>query len=112
MTDLWNWLVNPTGLTPHGFCLTWAPGLIWTHAIADIVIGLAYFSIPVALSFFVVRRQDLEFRWIVYLFVAFIMACGLTHFLAVYVLWVAAYGIEGIVKAITAVLSVITAALL
>lgn len=112
MTELWNWLVNPTGLTPHGFCLTWAPGLIWTHAISDIIIGTAYFSIPVALSYFVVRRKDLEFRWIVYLFVAFIMACGLTHFMAVYVLWVAAYGAEGLIKAITAILSVATAVLL
>jgi len=112
MTHIWNWLVNPTGLTPHGFCLTWAPGLIWTHAIADIVIGLAYFSIPVALSYFVVRRKDLEFRWIVYLFVGFIMACGLTHFVSVYVLWVAAYGVEGIIKVITAILSVATAFLL
>jgi two-component sensor histidine kinase len=112
MNDVWNWMVNPVGLTPHGYCLTWAPGLIWMHAVADVVIGLAYFSIPVALSYFLARRKDIEFRWIVYLFVGFIMACGLTHFMAVYTLWVAAYGVEGIIKAITAILSVATAVLL
>ena len=112
MSDIWNWLVNPTGLTPHGFCLTWAPGLIWIHAISDIVIGLAYFSIPVALTYFLIRRTDLEFRWMAYLFVGFIMACGMTHFMSVYVLWVAAYGAEGLLKLVTAILSVGTAVLL
>jgi len=112
MNDIWDWLVNPVGLTPHGFCLTWAPGLLWLHALSDIVIGLAYFSIPVALGYFVARRKDLEFRWIVWLFVGFIMACGMTHFMAVYVLWVAAYGAEGLLKFVTAILSVGTAILL
>ena len=46
------WLFNPSGLTPHGFCLLWAPGLIFLHAASDAVIGLAYFSIPLALASF------------------------------------------------------------
>lgn len=109
---MWEWLVNPAGLTPHGFCLLWAPGLIWLHAASDTIIGLAYFSIPLAMGWFALRRPDFQFRWVILLFVAFILACGLTHFLAVYTLWVAAYGIEGLVKVATAILSVATAALL
>jgi two-component sensor histidine kinase len=110
--SLWDWLINPVGLTPHGFCLLWAPGLIWLHAVSDIVIGVAYFSIPLALGYFAQRRTDLEYRWVILLFVGFILACGLTHFMAVYTLWVAAYGIEGIIKVLTALLSVATAVLL
>ncbi|WP_281177172.1 hypothetical protein [Belnapia moabensis] len=34
------WLFDPSGLTPHGSCLIWEPWLIWTHAVADIAIGL------------------------------------------------------------------------
>jgi PAS domain S-box-containing protein len=37
------------------------------------------------------------------------MACGLTHVMSIYTLWVPIYGIEGIVKAVTAVASVFTA---
>lgn len=107
--QLSDWLVYPVNLTPHGYCLLWAPGLIWLHAASDIVIGLAYFSIPLALGWFAHKRKDLEYRGILLLFAAFIIACGLTHFMAVYTLWVAAYGLEGIVKVVTAVLSVITA---
>jgi signal transduction histidine kinase/CheY-like chemotaxis protein len=40
------------------------------------------------------------------------MACGLTHVFSIYTLWVPVYGIEGIVKAITAMASVITAVVL
>lgn len=109
---LWDWLFNPTGLTPHGFCLLWSPGLIWLHAISDAVIGLAYFSIPLALFWFVRRRPDLEFRWMFLLFVGFILACGMTHFMTILTLWVPAYGVEGLVKLVTAVLSVGTAILL
>jgi hypothetical protein len=35
------------------------PGLIWTYALADASIGLAYFSIPLALAM-IVRRTYRE----------------------------------------------------
>jgi two-component sensor histidine kinase len=110
--DLSDWLFNPSGLTPHGFCLLWVPGLIYLHAISDAVIGVAYFSIPLALAAFAARRKDLQYTWVIQLFVAFILACGTTHFMSILTLWVPVYGIEGLIKGITAVLSIATAALL
>jgi len=110
--SIWEWLFNPSGLSAHGFCLVWAPGLITMHAASDAVIGLAYFSIPLALASFTAKRKDLEYSWVVYLFVAFILACGLTHLMSILTLWSPAYGVEGIIKLITAVLSIATAILL
>lgn len=107
-----DWLLNPTGLTPHGFCLSWSPGLVAMHAVSDVIIGLAYFSIPLAIAAFVRRRPDIKYGWVAYLFVAFILACGATHFLAILTLWVPAYGVEGIIKVVTAVLSIATAVIL
>jgi signal transduction histidine kinase len=46
------------------------------------------------------------------LFAIFILACGLTHVMGIFTLWVPAYGWEGLVKAVTAVASVGTAVLL
>jgi signal transduction histidine kinase/CheY-like chemotaxis protein len=110
---MWNSLVrlltDPSGLTPHGFCLLWDPALIWTYAVSDIGIGIAYFTIPLALAIFVQRRRDLMFRPIFWLFVAFILLCGATHWLDVLTLWVPAYGLEAITKAATAVVSLVTA---
>ena len=46
LSALSEWLFNTSGLSPHGFCLLWEPGLIWLYAISDAAIALAYYSIP------------------------------------------------------------------
>lgn len=100
------------GLLPHGICLTWRPELLWLHAVSDAVTALAYYSIPIALLVFAWRRQDLQFRWIFVLFGVFITACGTTHVMGLLTLWVPVYREEGIVKAITALASILTTAVL
>jgi len=102
-------LLGERGLAPHGFCLLWDPALIWTHVIADALIGIAYFSIPIVIARFLTHRRDVAFGWVVWMFAAFIMACGTTHFLSIWTLWHPDYGIEGLVKLFTAVVSVVTA---
>jgi PAS domain S-box-containing protein len=107
-----HWLTETAPLTPHGFCLFWQPGLLWADAISDAAIMLAYFSIPLALLWFVRRRTDLPHRWIAVLFVCFIVACGITHGFSILTLWVPAYGQEAVAKAVTACLSITTAIVL
>jgi signal transduction histidine kinase len=97
---------------PHGFCLLWQPELVWSHVIADGLIAASYFSIPLALVVLTRRRRDLAFSWIFGLFALFIMACGTTHLLAIWNLWNGNYGIEALVKIVTAAASVTTAAML
>ncbi len=109
MIDYFQKLLGARGLAPHGFCLLWDPALIWTHVISDALIGIAYFSIPVALGYFLIRRRDVAFGWVAWLFAAFITACGVTHFLSIWVLWNPDYGPEALVKAVTAAVSVTTA---
>jgi PAS domain S-box-containing protein len=111
-SSVFEWLFDPQGLTPHGFCLLWQPGLIALHAASDLVTGLAYFSIPLALAYAARKRPDLVYAPVLWLFVAFILLCGATHFLGVATLWVPAYGLEAVVMAATAVVSAITAAAL
>jgi signal transduction histidine kinase len=108
-STLSQWLFDSSGLTPHGFCLLWEPGLIWTYAISDTAIGLAYFSIPVALAIIAKRRRDLVFRPLLWLFAAFILLCGTTHWLDLLTLWVPVYWLGGVIKAATAIVSFITA---
>lgn len=75
---------------------------------SDFLTGVAYFSIPVALAVFAVRRTDLQYRWMVGLFMLFIVACGTTHFFGVWVIWNPDYGIQGMLNATTALASVAT----
>ena len=105
-------LLDSDTLSPHGICLLWRPELIWTHVLSDLVIGIAYMSIPLALTYFVSKRRDVSFGWVLWCFVAFILACGTTHFLSIVTLWWPIYGIEGLVKAATALVSIATAAAL
>src|ERR1700704_1748340 len=105
-------LLDSSMFSPHGICLLWEPELIWLHVASDAVIAVAYFSIPFALGIFVSRRRDVEFGWILWAFALFITACGLTHVFSIYTLWVPIYGIEGLVKAATAIASVFTAGML
>ena len=96
----------------HGYCLLWEPGLVWLHVISDIITGIAYYSIPIALFYFIYKRRDLPFLKIFILFAAFIFACGTTHFFSAYTIFVPAYWPEGIVKAITAVVSAVAVVIL
>ncbi|OVA15584.1 Signal transduction response regulator [Macleaya cordata] len=66
-------------------------GGIWTlddilhfQKISDLLIALAYFSIPLELFYFVSCSTVFPFRWILTQFGAFIVLCGLTHFVTVW----------------------------
>ena len=97
---------------PHGYCYLWNSGLMWLHMIADSLIVLAYFAIPLALIQFVRKRRDLPFHWMFVCFGIFMAACGATHAMEVWNLWHGQYWLAGVVKAITAAASVLTAILL
>ncbi|MGY0572940.1 PAS domain S-box protein [Bradyrhizobium sp. RDM12] len=102
-------ILDSSMFSPHGICLLWQPELMWLHVTSDAIIAAAYFSIPFALTILVTKRHDLQFGRVYWAFAIFIIACGLTHLLSIYTLWVPIYGIEGLVKAVTAVASIVTA---
>jgi len=112
MMPVFSGIFSENGLTPHGFCLLWQPGLIWLHVVSDTITAVSYYAIPVALAYFVWKRPDIDFGWMFWMFAGFILACGTTHFFDVWTLWHPDYGIQGVVKAITAAISLITAAML
>lgn len=109
MQDAISYLLGSASFVPHGFCMLWRPDLVWIHALSDLLIALAYFSIPLALMSFVRRRQDLRFKWIFWMFATFITACGLSHLAGLVTLWQPYYGAEGLIKAGTAMVSLGTA---
>jgi len=110
--SMFEWLeviFSTDGFMPHGHCYLWKPELLVMHVLSDFAIFLSYAIIPISLVAFVKQRKDLPFSWVFLLFGFFIIACGLTHFLAVVTVWHPAYWVTGLVKAVTAVLSVLTA---
>lgn len=94
---------------PHGHCYWWRPEILWLNVASDFLIAFAYFSIPFALYYFVKKRTDLKFKGIFLLFSAFILLCGITHLISIVVIWKGYYGVHGLAKLVTAIVSCITA---
>lgn len=94
---------------PHGHCYLWQPELLWLHILADALIALSYFSIPLTLIFFIRGREDVPFKGIFILFSLFIFSCGTTHVMSIWTLWYPSYWLSGLIKAITAIISLLTA---
>ena len=97
------------GYLPHGYCFTWSPGVLWTMVGSDLLVAASYFSIPLALVSFVRKRGEVSNRSILWLFSAFIFACGTTHLMDVWTIWRPDYGLQAMTKLMTAGVSVVTA---
>lgn len=52
--------------------------------VSDFLIALAYFSIPLELLYFLSCSNVFPFRWVIVQFGAFIVLCGLTHFINIW----------------------------
>lgn len=109
MPELLNNLLESSSFIPHGHCYLWQPGLVSLHIVSDLLIAIAYFSIPILLVYFVSKRRDVPFDWVFLLFGAFILACGTGHLMDVWTLWYPTYWLSGLIKALTAAISLLTA---
>jgi len=97
---------------PHGYCYLWHPGIVWLHVISDGLITLSYYFIPVVLIYFIRKNRDIPFNRIFWMFGTFILACGTTHLMEIWNVWHGSYLLAGVIKGITAAVSVITATML
>lgn len=96
---------------PHGHCFLWKPEILWLHVVSDLLIFFAYMTIPVTLLFFFRLGKESGYRWVLLMFSLFICFCGFTHLINIVTIWYPLYALEGVVKAITAAISIATAIL-
>ncbi|MDD5271418.1 MAG: EAL domain-containing protein [Methylovulum sp.] len=86
--------------------------MLWLFVVAHLTIALSYFSIPLAIAYFLHKRTDIAFKGIFRLFSLFIGCCGITHLLAIVTIWQPYYVLEGMALAVTAFVSLLTAVVL
>ncbi|WP_221090377.1 GGDEF domain-containing protein [Deinococcus aquaedulcis] len=92
---------------------TWPAALVALHVGSDLLVWLSYTVIALLLALLVYRnRAHLPFDWVVLAFGLFIVACGFTHVMHVVVRFVPVYWFDAYVRALTAIVSVATAAAL
>ncbi|HEY9707472.1 MAG TPA: PAS domain-containing protein, partial [Oculatellaceae cyanobacterium] len=94
---------------PQGQYYVWETELVWLHVLSDALIAIAYYSISITLVYFVRKRNDFPFNWIVLLFAAFLLGCGTTRLIEIWTLWHPIYWLSGFTKAITAFVSLYAA---
>jgi PAS domain S-box-containing protein len=104
--------MNISEFVPHGVCFLWNGQLIALSVVSDALIGLSYFSIPVALLIAAQHRKDIPIRPLLVLFGLFILFCGTGHVLDIITIWHPIYWIKGWWNLGTAITSVATALVL
>ncbi|MEZ6087732.1 MAG: ATP-binding protein [Pirellulaceae bacterium] len=90
------------------YCGNWSDFHGWLHIVSDVAIWGAYFGIPISLIYFARKRSDVVLPRIVYLFAAFILACGTTHLIEAVIFWNPIYRISALAKLFTASVSWVT----
>jgi hypothetical protein len=90
-------------------CGEWTSFHGWLYITSDIAIWLAYFVIPAIIIFFIQKRHNLPFLPVFWLFGAFIILCGSTHLIDAIMFWWPAYRLSGLLRLLTAIVSLATA---
>lgn len=102
-----------TKFLPHWFCYLGDRRLVWTNVISDFTIGLSYVVISATLVWLIRRAgRDLPYHRFFWAFGAFIVSCGITHFMEVVTIWKPVYWLSAGIKIVTAAASAATAAVL
>lgn len=103
-------LFDTAGFPPRWHCGSWTSLHGWVHVVADVSIFAAYVSIPAVIALYALRRKDLPFPRVAWLFALFIVSCGLSHLIEASIFWHPWYRLSALVKAITALVSWLTVA--
>ncbi len=97
----------------HSFYYLGTPSLVWSHAVADTLIALAYLAILITLAYLIYRiRRDVPFHSVFLTFGLLIVASAGTHFMEVVTIWVPLYVVAAEVKIFAAIVAVATAIVL
>ena len=101
-------LFDTSDFPARWYCGNWHTDVGWLHILSDFGIFAAYFTIPGVLLFFMLRKKDLPFPNVIWLFATFILACGFGHLVEAGIFWWPVYRFSGLVKGFTAIISWVT----
>ncbi len=87
-------------------CGRWTPLHGWIHIISDLAIAGAYSMIPLVLvTYWRLKRNELAFPRLFWLFAAFIFSCGATHLIDATIFYEPVYRFSALMKVVTALAS-------
>ena len=87
-------------------CGRWSDFHGWLYILSSLAIWAAYFAIPISIFYLISKKKDdIPFVKILWLFMLFILSCGLTHLVDAVIFWYPAYRLSALVLLITAIVS-------
>lgn len=108
VADFFQNLFSIADWPPRWHCGHWSQFHGWLYITSDLMIWSAYFTIPLFIIKYITRKTQSHFVKLYFLFAAFILACGATHFLDAITFWLPIYRLNALVKFFTGVVSWIT----
>ena len=108
VVEFFSRLFDSSDWPPRWHCGKWSGFHGWLYIISDLLVWSAYFAIPLIIIRFITKKHDARFIRLYFMFAAFILACGATHFFDAMTFWFPLYRLNALVRAVTAVISWIT----
>jgi len=105
--DFFRKLFDTSDFPARWHCGRWTDFHGWLYISSDLLIWSAYFAIPLLL-FSYMRKKEVPFHRVFYLFGAFILACSVTHLLDAVIFWSPVYRLSALARFVTGVISWIT----
>jgi len=108
LVDFFSKLFDYSDWPPRWHCGKWTEFHGWFYIVSDLLIWSAYFTLPLVIIKYIRRRSDAQFVKLYFLFAAFILACGTTHFLDAVTFWYPVYRLNGLARFLTGIISWVT----
>jgi PAS domain S-box-containing protein len=108
ITEFFEKIFDSSDWPPRWHCGQWSQFHGWLYIISDLLIWSAYFIIPLVILRYISSKHGIKFVRLYFLFAAFILACGATHFLDAVAFWIPMYRLNALFRFITAVVSWVT----
>lgn len=106
IVDFFKRLFDSNNWPARWHCGVWTPFHGWLYIVSSCLIALAYFSIPVILYYLIRKsKEHLPFKKVFWLFILFILSCGVTHVFDALMFWLPVYRMSALVLFITALVS-------
>ena len=109
VTEFFKGLFATDKWPPRWNCGSWTSFHGWLYILSDLTIWVAYFLIPIIiLNYLGKKKNGIKFQKVYLLFAAFILFCGMTHFLDAVMFWIPMYRLNALVRFVTGVVSMLT----
>jgi signal transduction histidine kinase len=109
VVDFFSKLVDTDDFPARWHCGNWTDFHGWLYIISDLGIWAAYFALPVLLLRIMIKRKDVALNRMIFLFLAFVSLCGLTHLMDALIFWWPAYRLSALLRLATAIVSILAA---